>query len=363
MSITLFCLVKGQFVGDLKKVIKAEITPEFDNFPADKLKLWKVSIPTKQESAQLTAVSKISVNIKDELGGVELSPVDKLSKYFDDEPIQKNLHIIVDPPTDPQREKFRKPKNLNLLRQLQVHLRVPPFQEKSDEAEIESQTIHISTDVDLASIICTSAPKVKLDIVVDTSQQFSWYTYSRMKTFFGLRVDDYYNLPTEHLVRNGDISDELLESVISEILRKHMASPEISGYVNEATCRVFISSIIYAVVSTFGGDIDIIICVTEAKKMDLSHGIGQSSVQAHASMQCNRKKRTYADADLYDEEMFCIISTGVEWIITKVILKGNDYDENNSGIVEVRVCLPRLDPIPLMKLSLTRDDIREPVAC
>ncbi|CAB5216498.1 unnamed protein product [Rhizophagus irregularis] len=106
------------------------------------------------------------------------------------------------------------------------------------------------------SIICTSAPKVKLDIVVDTSQQFSWYTYSRMKTFFGLRVDDYYNLPTEHLVRNGDISDELLESVISEILRKHMASLEISGYVNEATCRVFISSIIYAVVSTFGGDKD-----------------------------------------------------------------------------------------------------------
>ncbi|PKY41957.1 hypothetical protein RhiirA4_417075 [Rhizophagus irregularis] len=95
--------------------------------------------------------------------------------------------------------------------------------------------------------------------------------------------------------------------------------------------------------------------------MNLSHGIGQSSVQAHAFMQCNRKKRTYADADLYDEEMFCIISTGIEWIITKVILKGNDYDENNSGIVEVRVCLPRLDPIPLMKLSLTRDDIREPV--
>ncbi|EXX59398.1 hypothetical protein RirG_189440 [Rhizophagus irregularis DAOM 197198w] len=226
-----------------------------------------------------------------------------------------------------------------------------------------------------------------------------------MKTFFGLRVDDYYNLPTEHLVRNGDISDELLESVISEILRKHMASPEISGYVNEATCRYqrsVVTKIIpeYEISGSLGkgpldwvikiGDIDIIICVTEAKKMDLSHGIGQSSVQAHASMQCNRKKRTYADADLYDEEMFCIISTGmlmkqnlrfkmmkyvniltplifitpgVEWIITKVILKGNDYDENNSGIVEVRVCLPRLDPIPLMKLSLTRDDIREPVAC
>jgi hypothetical protein len=29
----------------LKKVIKAEKAPEFDNFPADKLKLWKVEIP------------------------------------------------------------------------------------------------------------------------------------------------------------------------------------------------------------------------------------------------------------------------------------------------------------------------------
>ena len=28
----------------LKKVIKAEKAPEFDNFPADKLKLWKVKI-------------------------------------------------------------------------------------------------------------------------------------------------------------------------------------------------------------------------------------------------------------------------------------------------------------------------------
>ncbi|CAB4386748.1 unnamed protein product [Rhizophagus irregularis] len=98
-----------------------------------------------------------------------------------------------------------------------------------------------------------------------------------------------------------------------------------------------------------------IIC-TSAPKVKLD-------IVVDTSQQFSWKKRTYADADLYDEEMFCIISTGVEWIITKVILKGNDYDENNSGIVEVRVCLPRLDPIPLMKLSLTRDDIREPVAC
>ncbi|GBB96419.1 hypothetical protein RclHR1_02750011 [Rhizophagus clarus] len=451
MFITLICLVKGnttanvfavdidsgKLVSHLKKVIKAEKAPEFDKFPADKLKLWKVSIPAKQPSAQLTAVSKISVNIKDELGGVELFPIDDISEHFDDSSnklIKKNLHIIVEPPTERKevycsakygrlsKKRFQwtvtremvtldslkkrvyqyftfpdgtEPEHLVISRVISgtsKRISKPksnsssPNQKKSDEAVIESKTIHISTDEDLASIIWTSAPKVDLEMVVDTSQQpFSWYTYSRMKTLFGLQVDDYNFLPTEYLVRKGDISDELLESVISEILRNHTASPTITSDINEATRRVFISSIIYAVVSIFGGEVkiipeyeisgsygkgpfdwiikigDIIICVTEAKKNDISHGIGQSSVQAHASMQRNRKKRTYTDADLYDEEMFCIISTGVEWIMTKVILRGNEYDENNIGVVEIRLCSPKPDPIPLMKKSLTKEDIREPV--
>ncbi|CAB5179412.1 unnamed protein product [Rhizophagus irregularis] len=56
--------------------------------------------------------------------------------------------------------------------------------------------------------------------------------------------------------------------------------------------------------------------------------------------------------------MFCIISTGIEWIMTKVILKSN----SNGGNVEVRVCLPIPDPIPINKVSLSRGDIREPVS-
>ncbi|GBC06778.1 hypothetical protein RclHR1_07040001 [Rhizophagus clarus] len=37
---------------------------------------------------------------------------------------------------------------------------------------------------------------------------------------------------------------------------------------------------------------DTIISVTEAKREDINQGVAQSTVQAHASMQCNRKKRT-----------------------------------------------------------------------
>ena len=55
---------------------------------------------------------------------------------------------------------------------------------------------------------------------------------------------------------------------------------------------------------------DTIISVTEAKREDINQGIAQSTVQAHASMQCNCKKRTYDDADLYEGAMYCIVSTG-----------------------------------------------------
>jgi hypothetical protein len=56
---------------------------------------------------------------------------------------------------------------------------------------------------------------------------------------------------------------------------------------------------------------DVIISVTEAKREDINQGVAQSSVQAHASLQCNRKKRTYDDADLYEGAMYCIVSTGM----------------------------------------------------
>ena len=63
MPITLLCLVKGNttanafpvhiegssLVGDLKDAIKAKKAREFDNFPADKLKLWKVTISGDQD--------------------------------------------------------------------------------------------------------------------------------------------------------------------------------------------------------------------------------------------------------------------------------------------------------------------------
>src|SRR5436305_5320632 len=95
MPITLLCLVKGnttanafpvdidkdQLVGHLKKVIKAEKAPEFDNFPADKLKLWKVTIPGDHDDQLRNLILQDSD---------ELLAIRKISKYFPDSPPEEH---------------------------------------------------------------------------------------------------------------------------------------------------------------------------------------------------------------------------------------------------------------------------------
>ncbi|PKK62904.1 kinase-like protein, partial [Rhizophagus irregularis] len=61
---------KDQLVGHLKKVIKAEKAPEFDNFPADKLKLWKVTIPDDRDDllSNLTLQDQVELLATREIG-------------------------------------------------------------------------------------------------------------------------------------------------------------------------------------------------------------------------------------------------------------------------------------------------------
>src|SRR2546421_13042629 len=100
MSITLFCLVKGnttanafevdiekdKSVSHLKKVIKAEKAPEFDHFPADRLKLWKVEIRDDQDDL----LSNLTLNDRDEL----LATRD-IGDYWTEKPPKRHIHVIV----------------------------------------------------------------------------------------------------------------------------------------------------------------------------------------------------------------------------------------------------------------------------
>src|SRR3954447_17734434 len=103
MSITLLCLVKGntlanafpvdinkdQLVGHLKKVIKAEKQNDFAGIDADKLKLWKVTIPGDQDDQLRNLILQDSD---------ELLAIRKISKYFPDSPLEEHIHVLVEPP-------------------------------------------------------------------------------------------------------------------------------------------------------------------------------------------------------------------------------------------------------------------------
>jgi Crinkler effector protein N-terminal domain len=87
-------------VGTLRKAIKEEKKPVLDHLTADSLTLWKVSIPVDhgfKENAR-------KVEVRDEEA---LSPVQKLSQIFLDQPEDGHLHIIVRcPPPNSKCEYF-----------------------------------------------------------------------------------------------------------------------------------------------------------------------------------------------------------------------------------------------------------------
>ena len=127
--------------------------------------------------------------------------------------------------------------------------------------------------------------------------------------------------------------------------------------VNEATRREFISSVLHGVASCYDGEVkvcpeyelsgshgkgpvdwvikigDTIIVVTEAKREDINQGVGQNAIQLQASSQRNKKKRTYNEA-LREDVMYGIVSTGVDWVIIKLVTIG-ECNDNDNGNVEV----------------------------
>ncbi|GBC10287.1 hypothetical protein RclHR1_00950024 [Rhizophagus clarus] len=238
-TITLSCLVVGESpyenafqvvidttqiktVALLKDAIKEKID---DNVKAKDLKLWKVDISLEEENEKLNLVNtKINVNIKEELGGVELLPLSKISKHFTSQPADEHIHIIVQRPVETKEvhctatygrknanfqwtvtretvtlEGFKKKlceyltfpdgtENEHIVISrviggagLKRKISTGKMRRKSDSSSqsstVESDTVEIvterkviqfSADEDLMSIIWTTNPKVDLEIVVDT---------------------------------------------------------------------------------------------------------------------------------------------------------------------------------------------------
>jgi hypothetical protein len=106
--LTLFCLVDGEAtsqafsvdieqtkaVDQLKKVIKTEKAPRFDDVAADELTLWKVEIPDDDDDEEIPFLLN-AVSTKDKK---KLKATRELNEFFTKPPPKKTIHIIVQRP-------------------------------------------------------------------------------------------------------------------------------------------------------------------------------------------------------------------------------------------------------------------------
>ncbi|KAF9276351.1 hypothetical protein BGZ74_003672, partial [Mortierella antarctica] len=105
--LSLFCLVDGEStsnafpvevestktIGDFKKLIKVEKANDFSDVDADKLTLWRVSIPITDDDDELPILLNNVTSDKKKLG-----PATRLSKVFPAELPEETVHIIVQRP-------------------------------------------------------------------------------------------------------------------------------------------------------------------------------------------------------------------------------------------------------------------------
>ncbi|KAF8905927.1 hypothetical protein BGZ58_006349, partial [Dissophora ornata] len=106
--LTLFCLVdeeatsqafsieidRTKTVDHLKDLIKAKKTIEFSDVDADKLTLWRVSMPITRDNDEMPILlSNFTKGNKE-----KLHPADDLSDVFEETPPKKTIHIIVQRP-------------------------------------------------------------------------------------------------------------------------------------------------------------------------------------------------------------------------------------------------------------------------
>jgi len=81
-------------VDHLKNLIKTKKAPEFDDIAADKLTLWRVSIPIVDDDDEPPILLD---NVTDE-DKKRLGPAMRLSKVFSKDLPEEMIHIIVERP-------------------------------------------------------------------------------------------------------------------------------------------------------------------------------------------------------------------------------------------------------------------------
>ncbi|CAG8439467.1 7654_t:CDS:10 [Scutellospora calospora] len=154
-----------------------------------------------------------------------------------------------------------------------------------------------------------------------TQQPFLPYTFSKMRDLFDLKTDSYNQLPQFK-------GESLLVNIANAATRRELISRIIYdvGSIYNGNVKIYSQ---YEVSGSHGkGPIDWVIkvedTVTEAKKEDINPGVAQKCCSYD-------KKRNHYEADLYEDVIYCIVSTGEA---RKINLENRSSDGNRNGISE-----------------------------
>ncbi|KAG0027221.1 hypothetical protein BGZ81_005785 [Podila clonocystis] len=137
--LNLFCLVDGEStssafpikvspddsIGDLKKLIKAEIPDTFNGVDAKDLTLWRVSLPITDDDDEIPILLNYVTSDKKKLG-----PATRLSKVFPEKLAEEAVHIIAQRPSQSRSDDLHPEvaalrKQLSDMKQLQEELLDP----------------------------------------------------------------------------------------------------------------------------------------------------------------------------------------------------------------------------------------------
>ncbi|KAF9160980.1 hypothetical protein DFQ26_005016 [Actinomortierella ambigua] len=281
--LTLFCLVDGETnsfpvdiepsktVAHLKKLIKAEKAPRFDDVAADKLTLWCVSIPVLPKKdrkeirlADVPSDERRELNESDDVASmlaeappnpIEASPkksiVPSLRKKSStiEAPPKKIIHIIVQrpPPKDalnPEIASLRK--QLSDMEQLTdtklasvVELRSllqGYFEQFEGDDDVEifvyqpggSKPTKLVTDIALRSCLEEARENDWKNLVISLdspAKEFSSYTWNDIMQQYGIEVPGPDRLPTFDIQPRKMNEEEkvILEDIIKDCARKNQA--------------------------------------------------------------------------------------------------------------------------------------------
>ncbi|KAF7730262.1 hypothetical protein EC973_002505 [Apophysomyces ossiformis] len=379
-SLLLFCLIHGKplskrfsvkitptaTVDELKEAIKSEKSNDFENIDADKLTLWRVSIPTINANEQ-DEILFDNITTKE-----ELLPDDELSDTFDRKPPKKTVHIMVQISVESRQGSDQ--------RVAELCQRIQQLQEVIDNRDATcSFDIIVKPDRKVSFSWMTDINKITLDEfrkrIFTKYPQFDDDDY--LKIYFitnaqrpAQLTNDKYGITDaarpsigNFIPFDGIQSDplqtplhqtnlqELIQEVRTRRLGLNMNDP------TEATQSIFVASFLLKATTIFHEELylaaekylsgrlgngpvdysvhsrqtnDYVLGVTEVKKEDFNQGVAQNVVQLESALTQRKRKRTRDDDDGGENETcpvksYRIVTDSKEWIFIECTM---DEDES-----------------------------------